>query len=148
MKPSDQDRLLRELFGDESLENLRQASLSGALASLRARRRRRVALTAATAGATLLLALGLVWHGHPTRAPDTTGSKPVPPLAMNGDAARLQPQGAAALTPTETNDAGVKIITDEELFALFPGRSMALIGRPGAQQFVFLDLPRDEAPAW
>jgi hypothetical protein len=35
--------------------------------------------------------------------------------------------------------AKVKIITDEELFALFPNRALALIGSPGHQQLVFLD---------
>jgi hypothetical protein len=33
----------------------------------------------------------------------------------------------------------VKIINDEELFALFPNRAMALIGSPGHQQLIFLD---------
>ena len=36
-------------------------------------------------------------------------------------------------------DGYVKIITDEELFALFPNRALALIGAPGRQQLVFLD---------
>jgi len=35
----------------------------------------------------------------------------------------------------------VKRISDEDLFSLFPDRSMALIGQPGHQQLVFLDLP-------
>jgi hypothetical protein len=35
----------------------------------------------------------------------------------------------------------VKIITDEELFSLFPNRSMVLVGQPGHQQLVFLDQP-------
>ena len=39
----------------------------------------------------------------------------------------------------QTETAKVKIITDEELFALFPNRAMALIGPPGRQQLIFLD---------
>jgi hypothetical protein len=35
----------------------------------------------------------------------------------------------------------VRVISDEELFALFPGRSLALVGPPGHQQLVFLDEP-------
>jgi len=31
-----------------------------------------------------------------------------------------------------------KFISDEELFSLFPGKSIALIGKPGEQQLVFL----------
>jgi hypothetical protein len=42
----------------------------------------------------------------------------------------------AAVTAPEP---GVKIINDEELFALFPGRAVALIGKPGHRQFVLLD---------
>jgi hypothetical protein len=37
--------------------------------------------------------------------------------------------------------ATVKRISDEELLALFPGRSLALIGPPGHQELVFLDAP-------
>jgi hypothetical protein len=33
----------------------------------------------------------------------------------------------------------VKFINDEELLALFPGRPLALVGKPGEQQLVFLD---------
>ena len=45
------------------------------------------------------------------------------------------------ITDTATNDkiGDIKLITDEELFALFPGRSVALIGKPGHQQLVFLN---------
>ena len=135
MKPSDQDRLLRELLGDERLENLRAASLAGALATLRARRRRRAALTGATVAVTLLLAL--VWHGLPARIPEITGGTPVPPLASQPQPDTTSPDLASV--PRVPATPGVQIINDEELFALFPGRSMALIGPPGAQLFVFLD---------
>lgn len=39
--------------------------------------------------------------------------------------------------PADGRDA--KFITDEELFALFPNRPLALVGKPGQQQLVFLD---------
>ena len=48
-------------------------------------------------------------------------------------------QSIVATAPPE--ESGVKMISDEELFALFPGRSLALIGKPGHQQLVFLDTP-------
>jgi hypothetical protein len=51
----------------------------------------------------------------------------------------------APAAPSETSD--VKIISDDELFALFPGRSMALIGTPGQQQLVFLDGGKAQAKA-
>ena len=42
----------------------------------------------------------------------------------------------AVMAPDES---GVKMLSDEELFALFPGRSLALLGNPGQQELVFLD---------
>ena len=47
------------------------------------------------------------------------------------------PGATAFLPPADT--VKVKFITDEELLALFPDRPVALIGRPGHQQLVFLD---------
>ncbi len=36
----------------------------------------------------------------------------------------------------------LEIITDEELFSLFPNRPLALVGKPGHQQLIFLDQPQ------
>jgi len=66
-----------------------------------------------------LLILGLVLHL-------ASGPSVAPPALR-----------VAAAPPADTSK--VKIITDEELFALFPNRAMALIGSPGHQQLVFLD---------
>jgi hypothetical protein len=38
-------------------------------------------------------------------------------------------------------EPSVKTISDEELFALFPDRAVALIGAPGHQEFVVLNAP-------
>jgi DNA-binding XRE family transcriptional regulator len=46
-------------------------------------------------------------------------------------------QTSVAKTLPEKSDP--KMLSDEELFALFPGRSLALVGKPGYQQLVFLD---------
>jgi hypothetical protein len=40
---------------------------------------------------------------------------------------------------TRAGFSPVKLITDDELLALFPDRPVALIGKPGQQQLVFLD---------
>ena len=59
-------------------------------------------------------------------------------------------QAPIAAVPNKSEDAPpakVSIITDEELFALFPGRAVALIGKPGRQQFVFLEASTDHVPA-
>jgi hypothetical protein len=147
MTPDDRDHLLRELLGDDSLENLRRDSLAAGLVALRARRRRRAVLAGASAAAVLLLAFALAWPGHPAGDPTANGDATPPSRLLAAvaeadptatGATRLQPEAAPAEISPDTADNGVQLITDEELFALFPGRSMALIGPPGAQQFLFL----------
>jgi hypothetical protein len=128
MKRDDQDKLLRETLTGEELSDFRKASLAGGLASVRRRRRyRRAAQATAVLVLTLLVSLGIV-HEHRNRAPvrevasiKRTSATPAPSPAPSTEAAK------------------VKTISDEELFALFPGRAMALVGKPGEQQFVFLD---------
>jgi hypothetical protein len=112
MKRSDQDRLLEEAFAGESVERLRAASLAGALSALRARRRRRACVSGAAASFALAVAVFVsIRHRTPEEAV-------VPPPAPKTNA--------------------VRIISDEQLLALFPDRSVALIGRPGEQRLVFL----------
>jgi hypothetical protein len=111
MKRSDRDELLREVFVDEHVERLRHASLEAALAMLRARRRRRAWISGAAA--TLVLAAVAAVS---IRRPRPVAAVPVP--------------SQAAASP-------VRIIGDEDLLALFPNRSLALIGRPGEQRLVF-----------
>jgi hypothetical protein len=112
MKRSDQDRLLREVLADENLAHLRERSLAAGLASLRQRRRRRSLLATAASLALMLTALIA-----------TRRQSAIPPEVV--------------VAPVERPH--VKLISDEELFALFPRRATALIGPPGAQKFVFLD---------
>jgi hypothetical protein len=120
MKRSEQDRLLREILEDGEAANFRAASLARGLDFLQQRKRRNHAAQAwAAAILPLLLITGLVLYlaSKPAAAPPVVGPAPV----ARADTAR------------------VKIITDEELFALFPNRALALIGAPGRQQLVFLD---------
>jgi hypothetical protein len=55
------------------------------------------------------------------------------------------PNPAEILVAHPAADIGseVKLINDEELFRLFPGRSLALIGKPGEQKLIFLDEEAD-----
>jgi len=128
MKRSENERLLSEILNDGDAENFQAASLARGLDFLRRRRRRK---RLAQAGAASLLAgaliLGLVAH----RA---AGPSPAPPVVVR-EATPLV--GAAPPPPVETTK--VKIISDEELFALFPNRAVALIGAPGHQQLIFLN---------
>jgi len=120
MKHSEQDRLLREILDDGDAANFRAASLARGLAFLQQRRRRKhLAQACAAAILPLLLISVLIAHLASRHA---SAPPPVRP---------------AATPPADA--AKVKIITDEELFALFPNRALALIGSPGHQQLVFLD---------
>ena len=112
MKRSDQDRLLGEVLADENVERLRAASLAGALNALRSRRRRRAYVSGAAASFALAV---VVFVSIRHRTPEET-----------------------IVPPPEPKTNAVKIISDEQLLALFPDRSVALIGRPGEQRLVFL----------
>lgn len=120
-----QNPLLKEILADEQLSALRHASLTQGLDTMRRARRRRRALRVGTlALLPVLLIMALTQHKpmqEITSQPSTSGTQ------------------RANVAPAQSNESDVKIISDEELFALFPGRSLALIGKPGHQQLVFLD---------
>ena len=123
MKRPDEDRLVNELLGEEHLEASRQATLDAGLRALRQQRRRR---TLARTCCLLLLAVGgVVW---------------IKDLLVRNDFS-LARFGTLPITQATARTPAVRIITDEELFALFPNRPMALVGKPGQQQLVFLDQP-------
>jgi hypothetical protein len=119
MNAPDENPLLRDLLtDDEALAALRRTSLAQGLGAQRRARQFRLARRAGMAALLPALLLGaLLWQRSPPApvAPSTVATAPA--------------------------SAGVKTITDEELFALFPHRAMALIGRPGRQQLVLLDAP-------
>ena len=126
MKRTEKDDLLKDLLSGDELAEFRQASLERGLKALAARRTRRQILRAC-AGCSLLLALVAVlspWlPGHSRR-----------------NSVASAPSDAAAPAPSHTCE--IKFISDDELMALFPNRPIALIGKPGHQQFVFLDTHR------
>jgi hypothetical protein len=123
MNRSEQDRLLREILDEGDTANFRAASLARGLDMLQQRKRRhRLTQACATAIVPCLLISALVFHQLSRSSP--TSPSVAPALATGADTAK------------------VKIINDEELFALFPNRAMALIGSPGQQQLVFLDHDR------
>jgi hypothetical protein len=124
MKHPDENPLLREILADEPLAALRHTSLEQGLGAMRrARRLHRAARVGTLALVPVLLIVALTLH----KPAQETASRPPTPGA---------PQASVVAPPAES---GVKMISDEELFALFPGRSLALIGKPGHQQLVFLD---------
>ena len=126
MKRSEQDQLLKEILAGDELSDFRQASLEqGLVAIRRQRRRRRVMRACALASLPFLLVLGILIRR--------------PPESPTGGRASNNPSAPAAPT-ARAGKSDIKFITDEELFALFPNRSLALIGKSGEQQqLVFLD---------
>jgi hypothetical protein len=125
MKHSDENPLLKEILTDEKLSALRRGSLNLGLDAVRRARRLRRALHAGTFALMPVLLILTLTLRKPKQEPASQPSTPVPR------------QASVATAPP--NESGVKIISDEELFALFPGRSLALVGKPGHQQLVFLD---------
>jgi len=125
MKHPDKTPLLKEILADEPLAALRHASLHQGIDTMRrARRARRAVRVGTFALVPVLLIAALTLH----KLTQETISQP--------STQAPQPESVAAI---ELEKSGVKVISDEELFALFPGRSLALIGKPGHQQLVVLD---------
>lgn len=128
MKGEDQNRLMRELFEDEQQARLRRESLARGVETLRQVRRRRTLLRATVYTALPLLALLLFVFRPPTpHPPQTKQALSSPVVGVPGD----------GLKPAQS-PGGIALLTDEELFALFPGRSMALVGESGNQKLLFL----------
>ena len=120
------DRLLREIISGDEGEDFRQRTLALCLGAARRRRRSRRALRlGVVAACACFLPMALRYSGM-------IGSRHAPPPSL------------ASMSSPAPAPAGVKMISDEQLFALFPGRAVALIGPPGQQQFVFLDRQQAE----
>ena len=122
MNNSEKDQLLREILEPS---DFRQASLECGLASIRQRRcRRRTVRACALASLLILMTLGILFKWASASSPRRHPASG--PTMVTVPAPRVE-------------RAEIKFITDEELFALFPNRPLALIGKPGQQQLVFLD---------
>ncbi len=136
MTPYEQDKLLGELLAGDEAEAFRQSSLSNALHSIRRRRaRKRVLVVSAITCLPLLVALCVLF-----RRPPGLSMASRPPLDRQPAPHAVTPAPAAAPLPT------LQIINEKQLFALFPNRSIALIGKPGHQEFVFLDDGKANSP--
>jgi hypothetical protein len=122
MNDFEQDELLKQVFEDEALGELRKASLEMGLDHLRRKRRQRRLARLCLIALAAIAAPILFWGSL-----HLTPEKPKP-VAVSSRPAKT--------APTEWR---TKIISDEELFALFPNRPMALIGKPGQQELVLLD---------
>jgi hypothetical protein len=119
MTDQDKNQLLDSLLGDDELNQIRQASLVRGLKEMRGRRRRALAARVSVMALPVLLLAVMVFYP------------------------RLQPPHQATVPATMAfstrAESKVEYITADQLFALFPNRPMALVGKPGHQQLIFLD---------
>lgn len=139
----DPDSLLEAILANDEIEALRANSLERMLLvsrqSRQSRQRRRIvagiSLCLAGASAVIFLLAGLFWPAAPEvqKAYAPAAKTPVQTMV----------QAPALATEAER---GVKVVSDDELLALFPGRPVALIGPPGRQKLVFLDEPASSNP--
>jgi len=112
MTPREREQLLEDVLGGEESAALREATLQAGLRAMRWKRRKRIGAYLSV----MILPWAIVFYPV-KRATVETG------------------QGRAPVKA----EAKVEKISTEELFALFPNRPVALVGKPGQQELVFLD---------
>jgi len=121
----DHDELLNEVLSESAPQNFREASLLRTLTSARRHRRTRSALHVVGAtGICFALLAGVIWHQR--NSSSTANNRPE----------SVAPIQASAPTVPGTN---IRLVSDDELLAMFPDRPVALLGPPDKRQFVFLD---------
>ncbi len=108
-----------------SPDELRAATLERTLTAARGHRRwRRTVRGAGAVAACAILATIILRESAPT----------VPSIATNN------PQPASSTQTIPGTD--IRLMSDDELLAMFPGRPVALLGPPEDRRFVFLDEQR------
>jgi len=129
----DNEPLLDAILSNDGLAEARAKSLAQMLAAARQRqRRRRAARTVALGLTPVMCVAGLLLC--------LRSAAPLSRRAAAPGRAAASPARVPQTTPQP--GPGVKVVTDDELLALFPGRAVGLIGPPGRQKLVFLDEAR------
>jgi hypothetical protein len=113
MTAREQDQLLDEILQDETFEGLRQSSLDAGLHAIRQRRRQRLAVK------TSVIVMVFV-------------------LCLMPFAGRRSPS-LGSVSPRLVVSPPVERLTADQLLALFPDRPVALVGKAGEQQLIFLE---------
>jgi hypothetical protein len=134
MNRLEQDQLLREILNGDAAAPLREASLVRGLALLKLQRRRRIMARMTALVVIPLLIAGLALSNRGFWPADQGLAKVIVKPMLPAAAARGEAEG-------------VKSITADELFALLPHHSLALIGKPGHQRLICLDQPGDNGIA-
>ena len=122
MNRSERAQLLKEVLATDELAGLREQSLQHGLQAVRRRKKQRGMLRSGSLAILPIIAVSSLLYFRPNQAPVVTSN-----------------HTPATETTANHKIGDIKLISDEELFALFPGRSVALIGKPGHQQLVFLN---------
>ncbi|HWV99761.1 MAG TPA: hypothetical protein VNZ64_08735 [Candidatus Acidoferrum sp.] len=133
MNRTERERLLKETLTGDEVSGFRQTTLELGLRALKTRQKRRAAVRVC-----IVCSLALVFGGEIVR-------ESVMRLSARRDSVETLPQASTATAPAPSGTDEVKFISDNELMALFPDRAVALIGKPGHQQLVFLDLDKTAA---
>lgn len=118
--------LIHELLRESASEEFRADTLERTLTYARGRRHSREVLrTVRRSAAVLLLAAGLFFIFHRAPVVDTQN--------------RLEAAVDPPAKPSTIKGTNIQILSDEELFALFPNRPLAMIKSSDEPRFVFLD---------
>lgn len=123
----DHDELLNEVFSESASDDFRAALLERTLVSAcRQRRLRRAGRVCGTTVFCVALLAAVFWQ---TREAATER------LTKNGTQSPSAPQTEVPTVP----GTSIRLVSDDELLAMFPDRPVALVGPPENQRFVFLD---------
>ena len=126
-----EDHLLTGIFTDGT--KLREESLRQSLAFMHGRARRRRAIRRTGSIVAVIFTAGLLlWRRQPKTSSTSVPSQS-PALANSVPA----PSEHATVPGTH-----IRLLTDEELLDLFPGRAVAILGSGNERQLVFLDEQR------
>ena len=119
MNSRETDRILREILATDRTDRLRSASLAQGLTLVRRRRQVQTIVRACAVVCLLLAPIAILMTSKfpKTGAPAVASRSPAQP----GSPSQLER------------------ITDEELLALFPGQTIALVGAPGDQRLMVAD---------
>ena len=130
----DSDELWDDLLDDVASRNFRQSLLAEAVgAAGRRRRRRLIGAVACLAAPILLFALMQLRDGG-SGEPDVAAAVPQSSVApVNVDSESPPPPPTIEESPFKT-----EILTDDDLFALFPDHVVGLVGPVGEQRLIVL----------
>jgi hypothetical protein len=121
--PFKENQLVHDVFSELVTDDHRHRSLAAMVKCSRQRQRRRRMVTSVSGALVLLAFLGLLFVESPSP----------------NQKVMLSPTIASALNPRVISGTPIKVISDEDLFALFPNRSLGVVDDRGGYQLVFLD---------